>query len=82
MNPNPAIFTTLFKAGSIFYVKVALLILIGIYMLFTFMLAIKIRSLNKTVFLPAESGEGIIRVFAILYLLIVLSLFIITLVIV
>lgn len=82
MNVDPGILKMLFKFGSVAYVKVALLILMGIYAIFSFMLATKIRSLNRTVFLPPESGEGLLRVFAILYFIAVLSLFIATLVIV
>lgn len=79
---NPADLSTIFNLDAIAYIKVALLILIGIYAIFTLMLSTKIRSLNKTVFLPRESGEIIIRFVAILYFFIVLSLFIATLVIV
>jgi len=82
MTLDPSILLTLFKSGTIAYVKLALLILIILYALFTIMLATKIRSLDKTVFLPSESGENIIRAFSILYFLVVLSLFIATLVIV
>jgi len=82
MNIDPTILKTLFKTGTLTSVKLALLILLVIYAIFTFMLAIKIRSLNRTVFLPPESGEGLFRAFALLYFLAVLSLFIVTLVIV
>ena len=82
MNLNPNTIIPNFDAEAQLYVKIALLILIGLYVLFSLMLATKIRSLNKTVFLPTESGEIVIRLFAILYVLVVLSLFIATLVIV
>jgi len=82
MNLNPNIIIPTFEQGAQLYVRIALLIMMGLYLLFTFMLSTKIRSLNKTVFLPAESGEMVIRIFALLYLLVVLSLFIATLVIV
>lgn len=82
MSIDPSTIIASFEAGTIAYVKISLLILIGLYTLFSFMLAIKIRSLNKIVFLPRESGEGLIRLFAIIYLLVALSLFIATLVIV
>jgi len=82
MNLDPNILITSFSSGAVLYVKIALLILIGLYLLFSLMLTTKIHSLNKTVFLPAESGEVVIRFFAILYLLAVLSLFIATIVIV
>lgn len=82
MNIDPSILKIFFKTGTIFYVKIALLVLLILYAAFTFMLATKIRSLNKTVFLPPESGEGLIRIVALLYFFVVLSLFIITIVIV
>lgn len=82
MSIDPTILKTLFKSGTLATVKVSLLILILLYAVFTLMLGTKIRSLNRTVFLPPESGEVIIRVFAIVYFLVVLSLFIATLVIV
>lgn len=82
MIPDPNSIITNFTHGTVIYVKIALLILMGLYLLFSLMLSTKIRSLNKTVFLPPESGEVILRVVAILYVLAVLSLFIVTLVIV
>jgi hypothetical protein len=82
MNLDPNILPELFKSGTVATVKISLLILILLYAIFAFMLGTKIRSLNRTIFLPAESGEVVIRVFAILYFLAVLSLFIATLVIV
>lgn len=71
-----------FTHGTVLYVKIALLILMGLYLIFSLILSTKIRSLNRTVFLPPESGEVVLRVVAILYVLAVLSLFIVTLVIV
>lgn len=82
MNVDPTHIIISLTHGTEAYVKIALLILIGLYALFTLMLSVKIRSLNKTVFLPPESGETILRILAIIYFLAVLSLFIVTLVIV
>jgi hypothetical protein len=82
MNLDPNTLITGLSSGAVLYVKIALLILIGLYLLFSLMLTTKIHSLNKTVFLPAESGEIVLRIFAILYFLAVLSLFIATIVIV
>ena len=62
--------------------KIGFLILIGLYVLFTFMLVIKIKGLNRIVFLPSEAGKVLIQIFSILYFLAVLSLFILTIVIV
>ena len=82
MTLDPTTIIASLTHGTVLYVKIALLILMGLYLLFALMLATKIRSLNRTVFLPPESGEVILRVVAILYVLSVLSLFIVTLVIV
>ncbi len=62
--------------------KIALLTLIGLYAIFSFMLSIKIRSFNKIVFLPPSSGAVFIQVFAYIYFFVVLSLFFLALVIV
>lgn len=82
MNFDPTTIVSNFRVETITYVKIALLILLGLYSVFTFMLATKIRSLNRTIFLPLESGEGILRLFALIYFFAVLSLFLLTLVIV
>jgi hypothetical protein len=82
MTLTPSDLTTFFDSGTLLYIKVALLILIALYAIFTLMLAVKIRSLDKTVFLPTESGEGILRFFAYLYFIVIVFLFIATIVIV
>jgi len=82
MTLDPSIIITSFTHGTVLYVKIALLILMILYFFFYLMLSTKIRSLNKTVFLPPESGEVVIRLFTIIYILALLSLFVITLVIV
>ena len=82
MSLDPAIIPDLFKLGAVASVKIGLLILILLYTIFALMLGTKIRSLNRTIFLPVESGEVAIRIFAIIYFFAVLSLFIATLVIV
>ena len=82
MSLDPSIIPGLFKSGAVTTVKLGLLILILLYTIFTLMLGTKIRSLNRTIFLPTESGEVAIRIFAIIYFLAVLSLFIATIVIV
>ena len=79
---NSSNISTIIDSGTLVYIKLSLLILIVLYAIFTFMLAIKIRSLDQTVFLPTESGEGILRTFAWLYFLAIVFLFIATIVIV
>ena len=70
----------IFKLELLF--KILLLIFIGLYAIFSIMLATKIRSLNKIVFLPPSTGAVFIQLIAILYVLAVISLFFVTLVIV
>ena len=82
MSLDPSSIPDLFKSGAVASVKIGLLILILLYTIFALMLDTKIRSLNRTIFLPTESGEVALKIFAILYFLAVLSLFIATLVIV
>ncbi len=73
----------IFKNFSLtFFIKIVTLILIGLYAIFSFMLATKIRSFNKILFLPPRSGGKLMQTLAIIYFLAVLSLFLITLVIV
>lgn len=63
-------------------IKIALLVLIGLYGLFTIMLATKVRSFNKIVFLPPSSGATLIQFLTIFLALLLISLFFVTLVIV
>ncbi|HEX8932213.1 MAG TPA: DUF5657 family protein [Patescibacteria group bacterium] len=64
------------------FIKVMALILIGLYAIFALMLANKIRSFNKILFLPSNSGGGLMQLLALTLFLAVLSLFFVTLVIV
>jgi len=65
-----------------FFIKAMALTLIGLYAIFSLMLANKIRSFNKILFLPPKSGGWLMQAIAIIHFLAVLSLFLITLVIV
>ena len=56
-------------------IKMVTLIFIGLYAIFTFMLATKIRSFNKILFLPANSGGGVMQLLTIIYSISVAVLF-------
>lgn len=64
------------------FIKIALLIMIGLYALFTLMLTTKVKSFNKVVFLPPSSGAELIQTTTTILLLVLTSLFLITLAIV
>lgn len=64
------------------FIKIMSLILIGLYAIFALMLANKIRSFNKILFLPPHSGGKLMQFIALIFFIAVLSLFLITLVIV
>lgn len=60
------------------FIKSVSLVLIGLYAIFSIMLATKIRSFNKILFLPPNSGGGLMQTIAITYTIVVVLLFIIT----
>jgi hypothetical protein len=61
-------------------IKITLLVLIGMYTVFSLMLANKIRSFNKILFLPTRSGGNLMQKAALIYSIIVFILFILTLI--
>lgn len=64
-----------------FLLKVVLLVLIAIYAIFTFFIYNKTRALNRIVFFPPRSASSSIKLLSLIYFLIILSLFFLTLVI-
>lgn len=62
------------------WVKLIALIFIGLYAIFSFMLATKVRSFNKILFLPPNSGGGLMQRLTIIYSVIVAVLFLFTLI--
>jgi hypothetical protein len=62
------------------FVKVTALIFIGLYAIFSFMLATKIRSFNKILFLPPNSGGNLMQQVTLLYSFMVALLFIFALI--
>jgi|GEM_PF-3725665 len=63
-------------------VKIPLLILMGMYAIFIFMLLIRLHSLSQIVFFPSRVWTFGIRMFGYIYFFLVISLFVATLVIV
>jgi hypothetical protein len=63
-------------------VKLPLLILIGLYLIFIFLLWRKALLVNRIILLPKKSGTHMLTAFFLLYFLAVVSLFIVALVIV
>lgn len=61
-------------------VKVTTLIFIGLYAIFSFMLATKIRSFNKILFLPPNSGGRLMQRITIFYSITIAALFLLTLI--
>jgi hypothetical protein len=62
------------------FVKVTALIFIGLYALFSFMLATKIRSFNKILFLPPNSGGSLMQRLTLIYSFVVALLFVFALI--
>ena len=65
-----------------FFLKIILLIIIAIYAIFTFFVYNKIRALDRIVFFPPRSASNSIKLASLIYFLLVVSLFFLTLVIV
>lgn len=61
-------------------VKVVALILIGLFGIFSFMIAIKIRSFNKILFLPSNSGGNLMQRLTIIFSVSVAVLFLFALI--
>ena len=62
------------------FIKVVALVVIGLFGVFSFMLATKIRSFNKILFLPPNSGGSFMQRLAVIYSLVVLVLFILAII--
>ncbi len=62
--------------------KIILLIMIAVYFAFTLMLFNQVQALSRVVFFPSKTAALAIKLFTILYVLAVVSLFFLTLVIV
>lgn len=65
---------------SRFFLKLLALTIIGLYGIFAFMLATKIRSFNKILFLPARSGVKLMQAIATIYAAIVALFFLLALI--
>lgn len=74
---------TLFQnINIVFIIKVFFLLLLGLYIIFIFMLVSKLRSFDKIILLQGASGGRIIRLLGLVYLFLLLFLFVLALVIV
>jgi hypothetical protein len=77
-----ALFTFVQDGGVYALVKVLLLILMFIYVLFTFIVLNRVRALNRTIYLAAANASLTLQVLSIISFLLAVSLFVATLVIV
>lgn len=73
MTPDPFFFT---QPDFIrLFMKIVVLIIIAIVAISAFMLATKIRSFNRVLFLPPKSGGELVQRIAIIYFITVVVLF-------
>jgi hypothetical protein len=82
MFQGPQILTDLPALNFLQVSKIALLILIIIYAIFSFMIYVKIRALTRIVIFPSKTKSSSIPTLAFIYFLLVVSLFFLALVIV
>ncbi len=74
---------TLFQTqGLAFIFKVLLLVLLFVYILFNFIVYSRVKALNRTIYLAAANASSLLQFITLLSLLLAISLFIATLVIV
>lgn len=73
--------TLIFQQSSIhLFVKIVFLVLIGLFLIFSLMIANKIRSFNKILFLPSRSGGSLMQSIAIVYSFVVFVLFVLAMI--
>ena len=81
--PDITTMFTFFEDGGVFsIIKLLLLVLMFVYILFTFIVLNRVRALNRTIYLAAANASLTLKVLAFLSFLLAVSLFIATLVIV
>lgn len=66
----------------LFAFKILLLVLMFIYVIFSFIVYNRVRALNRTIFLAAANASATLQVLALISFLVAVSLFIVTIVIV
>jgi len=59
--------------------KIPILILIGLYVIFSYILYTKIKSLSRVVYISSLNASGTLNAFALIYFILSLSLFLIAL---
>jgi hypothetical protein len=78
----PSITDFIFFSTGILIIKIPLLILLFVYIIFTFIVIQRINALNRTVTVVAANASRVIQLFAIFQFFLALSLFLLALVIV
>ncbi|MGH7204348.1 MAG: DUF5657 family protein [Candidatus Levyibacteriota bacterium] len=74
---------SLFQTDNIFFLfKVLLLVLIFVYILFTFVVLNRVQALNRTIYLAAAHASLLLQILTFISFLLAVSLFIATIVIV
>lgn len=76
------IFTFFQEDGVLLIFKVLLLALIFVYIIFSFIVLNRVRSLNRTIYLAAAGASATLQLLTIISFIVAISLFIATLVIV
>jgi hypothetical protein len=77
-----AILTSLQENGVAFVFRILLLFALFVFILFAFILANRIRALNRTLFLAANGASATLQIVTVIILLVAVSLFVATIVIV
>ena len=78
----PSITDFIFFSSGILIIKIPLLILLFVYIIFTFIVIQRINAFNRTINVVAAHASQVLQIFAIIQFLLALSLFLLALVIV
>ena len=76
------ILTSLQENGVEFVFKILLLLALFVFTLFAIILINRVRALNRTIFLAANAASATLQILTVIILLVALSLFVATIVIV
>lgn len=75
------ILTAITEFNLLLIFKLVILLIFLIYLVFSFLLVTQVKALNRLIYIKANQASRIIFIFAIIYLIATLSLFLIALVI-
>jgi len=78
----PNLIDLLFHTQGILILKIPILILIALYVLFLFIVISRLRAFDRIIQIPAQNASGLLRLLAFVQLILALSLFFLTLIIV